>query len=664
MRTRRITFNWQKASQAFCIAAILLFACLSQFALAKSSLVQESPVTPTPTSTPLTPPVTNSEPAQVPLGDEEREALLRQTARELFAPRLPSGQIFEVGLTQIAGEWAFVNWRVSSPELETEPEWQVYVGLARWDGLAWTIALEGSPEFIAWLDQIPAELIPLEARPFLKSADPVTANAPGLWLPFPVGQTWKYIAGPNGGPRREAVDFGPFSLGDAQTPSPTPVPPLTGQERDVTAAATGIVIDRGPNFLILRHGSAPAWETGYASLAAESNIFPLGQVVYQGQRLGAASAAMDSSKGNHVHFWVRREGVDQVMAGQLLSDWQVYQDNSFSVGPNSGRIVYRDGVERIDCLTVGRLGLAGNLCHVHHASLVPAPLPVSTVSFSPTTPLSITLGSSKTITVQVESLANLYAVKLRATYTPTLPVMVIDAWSGAPGLQVAPGSIFSNVPVTIIQNTVDPQTGVIEFEVSRQVPAPTFTGSGSLISLALHRSATGPVALTLDSIELTDPNGQILPVTITTGTLQIIQSGFVIEGQVELQGRRQSSGVTVTTADQQVQTDATGHFKVGIEGSDHLSLTHPGYLSAQAEGNPGGRSLPDAATLNLGRVTLLAGEVTGDEVINILDLAFIANDYGRQNILADLNNDGVVNILDLTLAAANYGQQGPRRIEP
>jgi hypothetical protein len=590
--------------------------------------------------------------------------LLRQAAQELLAARLPPGEIVEVGLIQIVGEWAFVNWRVSLPKLETEPEWQVYVGLARWDGLAWTIALEDSPEFIAWVDQIPAELIPLEARPFLKSADPATASAPGLWLPFPVGQTWKYIAGPNGGPRREAVDFGPFSLGDDQTPSPAPVPPLTGRERDVTAAATGMVIDRGPNFLILRHGSAPAWETGYASLAAESNILPLGQVVYQGQRLGAASAAVDPSKGNHVHFWVRREGVDQLMAGQLLSDWQVYQDNSFSVGPNSGRIVYRNGLERIDCLTVERLGLAGNLCHIFHASLVPAPLPVSTVSFTPTTPLSLTLGSSKTITVQVDSPANLYAVKLQATYAPTLPVTVVDAWPGAPGLQVAPGSIFSNVPVTIIQNTVDPQTGVIEFEASRQVPAPAFTGFGSLISLTVQRNATGPVALSLDSVELTGPNGEILPVTVTTGTLQIIQSGFVLEGQVELQGRRQSSGVTVATADQQVQPDAAGHFKVGIEGSYHLSLTHLGYLSAQAEGNPGERSLSDATTLNLGRITLLAGEVTGDEVINILDLAFIANDYGRQNIRADLNNDGVVNILDLTLAAANYGQQGPRRVEP
>lgn len=661
--TQRIAIKWQR-KRALSIAAILLFACLSRFALAQSNLGPETAATPTATSTPLSPAVTNAEPAQTPPGTEERELLLRQAANDLFAARLSPDQTFEVGLTKIAGEWAFVNWRVSPLERGTEPEWRVYVGLAHWDGLAWTVTLEDSPEFIAWLDQIPAELFPLEARPFLQSADPVAANAPGLWLPFPVGQTWKYIAGPNGGPRREAVDFGPFSLGDGQTPSPSPVLPLTGRERDVTAAATGVVIDRGLNFLVLRHGSAPAWETGYASLALESNIIPLGQVVYQGQRLGAASAEMDSSKGDHVHFWVRREGVDQVMAGQLLSDWQVYQDNGFSVGPNSGRIVYRNGTERIDCLTVERLGLASNLCHVHHTSIVPAPPPVSTISFLPINPLPIPVGDNATMTVQVNSLANIYAIRLQASYTPTLPVTLVDAWPDAPGFQVAPGSVFSNVPVTIIQNTVNPQTGVIEFEASRQVPAPAFTGSGSLISLTFHRNAAGPVNLTLDSIELTDPNGQVLPTNVITSTLQILQSGFVVEGQVELQGRGQSSGVTVATADQQVQTDAAGHFEIGVTGNYRLTVTNPGYLSAQAEGNPTLVTRPDATTLNLGHITLSAGEVTGDNAINVLDLVFIANYYGRQNVLADLNGDGMVTILDLALAAANYGQHGPIIVQP
>lgn len=654
--TQQIKFRWQKVIHALSIAGIILFVCLSHFALAQSNDGQE-----TPAITPFSSPITHSEPVQTPPGDEERELLLRQAAQEMFAPHLLPDQTAKVGLAEIIGDWAFVNWRVSSSEAEAEPEWQVYVGLAYWDGLTWSVAQEGSPEFITWLDQIPAELIPVESRPFLKSANPMAANAPGLWLPFPVGQTWKYIAGPNGGPYREAVDFGPFSPGE--TPNPPPTGGLTGQERDVTAAATGIVIDHGLNFLILRHESAPAWETGYTSLALQSNTIPLWQRVYQGERLGAASAEVDSSKGIHVHFWVRRDGMDQAIAGQLLSDWQVYQDNSFSVGPNSGRIVNRDGQERIDCFTVERLNLNSNLCHVYHASIVPAPPPESDIEFFPNTPLPIGRNQSKTVAVQVNSQANLYAVKLRASYSPTSPVTIVDAWPNDPGLQIAPGSVFSNVPIKIVQNSVNTQTGVIEFEARRQVPASVFVGSGSLISITLKRIDAGPADLKLESVELLDPNEQILPANISTSTLSII-AGSAVEGQVELQGRGYGNGVTVSTVDEQVQTDSAGYFIVGVTGKYRLTVSNPGYLGVQADGDLGEAPLSEATTLNLGRVTLLGGEVTGDNVINILDLAFIAKYYGQRNGLADLNNDGTVNILDLTLTAANYGRQGPITLKP
>jgi hypothetical protein len=352
------------------------------------------------------------------------------------------------------------------------------------------------------------------------------------------------------------------------------------------------------------------------------------------------------------------------MAGQLLSDWQVYQDNSFDVGPNRGRIVDRNGNQRIDCRTVERFNLAGALCHVHHGSLVPAPVPATTVSFSPTNVITIPLGSSRSITVlvQVNSPANLYGVKLQATYAPTTPLTVIDAWPNAPDLQIAPGSVFSNVPVIMVQNVVNPNTGVIQFEAKRQAPAPAFTGSGSLFVISWQRQALGPVTLSLNSLELTDPNGQILPALIT-GTIQI-QSGFILEGQVELQGRGPGNGVLVTTGEQQTQTDSAGHFRVGVAGNYQLTLTKPGHLSVLAQGNPAAQSLPDAATLNLGQMTLPSGEVTGDDKVNIFDLAFIANASNNQNPLADLNGDGTVNIYDLALAAANYGQRGPILVQP
>ena len=49
-----------------------------------------------------------------------------------------------------------------------------------------------------------------------------------------------------------------------------------------------------------------------------------------------------------------------------------------------------------------------------------------------------------------------------------------------------------------------------------------------------------------------------------------------------------------------------------------------------------------------------AYDVTGDAVVNILDLVFVASHFGDVNSDADVNDDGAVNILDLTLVAQNF----------
>ena len=47
-------------------------------------------------------------------------------------------------------------------------------------------------------------------------------------------------------------------------------------------------------------------------------------------------------------------------------------------------------------------------------------------------------------------------------------------------------------------------------------------------------------------------------------------------------------------------------------------------------------------------------DVTGDGVVNILDLTFVASHFGASNSEADVNGDGIVNILDLVLIAQNF----------
>jgi hypothetical protein len=55
---------------------------------------------------------------------------------------------------------------------------------------------------------------------------------------------------------------------------------------------------------------------------------------------------------------------------------------------------------------------------------------------------------------------------------------------------------------------------------------------------------------------------------------------------------------------------------------------------------------------------LPVGDVNKDRRVDILDLTYIANRYGSNDLSADVNGDGQVNIFDLVAAAKNYGQQG------
>ena len=52
----------------------------------------------------------------------------------------------------------------------------------------------------------------------------------------------------------------------------------------------------------------------------------------------------------------------------------------------------------------------------------------------------------------------------------------------------------------------------------------------------------------------------------------------------------------------------------------------------------------------------IVGDVNNDEVVNILDLVFVASNFGKTGEhIADVNDDGVVNILDLVKVAGAFG---------
>jgi len=52
----------------------------------------------------------------------------------------------------------------------------------------------------------------------------------------------------------------------------------------------------------------------------------------------------------------------------------------------------------------------------------------------------------------------------------------------------------------------------------------------------------------------------------------------------------------------------------------------------------------------------LAGDLNGDNTVNVTDLSILLSNYGSSNTAADINSDGTVNILDLSILLSHYGQ--------
>jgi hypothetical protein len=94
-------------------------------------------------------------------------------------------------------------------------------------------------------------------------------------------------------------------------------------------------------------------------------------------------------------------------------------------------------------------------------------------------------------------------------------------------------------------------------------------------------------------------------------------------------------------------TAPAGTYTVAASASGFLSAEGPAVVAADA-------------TTTKATVTLLAGDIDGNGVIDQFDAMTIGMSYnGADPTAADLNNDGVINVLDLELLAANYRLTGP-----
>ncbi|MCB9102435.1 MAG: heparin lyase I family protein [Anaerolineales bacterium] len=143
----------------------------------------------------------------------------------------------------------------------------------------------------------------------------------------------------------------------------------------------------------------------------------------------------------------------------------------------------------------------------------------------------------------------------------------------------------------------------------------------------------------------------------------------IVFGQVLLTGRDSNklAGTTLVVTEEgfstvltSTTTDANGNFTlsdVPIDTSISIRAEMVGYLSATCD-NPS----VTAPETGLAAVTLLSGDITGDDAVNIIDATAVGIEFGQSgtNLTADINLDGIVDIFDLVLVSSNFEEEGPQ----
>jgi hypothetical protein len=153
--------------------------------------------------------------------------------------------------------------------------------------------------------------------------------------------------------------------------------------------------------------------------------------------------------------------------------------------------------------------------------------------------------------------------------------------------------------------------------------------------------------LVLATIPSTPANLDITSTTSTPGTF----TGQVLANK--------SVTVTLYNPDSSVAgsvaANPDGTFSISVPAGDYTAVASaPGYLKAQ-----GSVSITDGNTTSLPTISLIAGDIDGNDVIDQFDALTIGINYnGSTPAEADLNNDGTINVLDLEILANNYRLSG------
>lgn len=208
----------------------------------------------------------------------------------------------------------------------------------------------------------------------------------------------------------------------------------------------------------------------------------------------------------------------------------------------------------------------------------------------------------------------------------------------------------------------------IKGALSQTAPEAAVDGEQSLFATVMLADMTTDTLTISCHGEMSDVNGNLLPVAADTVTITLddgIHGGSsAVSGQIALPGSVSAEDVTVSiTIDGRtisVSPDSTGNFSFsGLRAGDFVvDFQSEGYVQSCMNA-----SLDGTAAADIGTVELLAGDINHDGQIDIADFTFLSGRYGLQQgdaeyaVEADLNKDAAINVQDLAILASHFGSQ-------
>jgi len=277
---------------------------------------------------------------------------------------------------------------------------------------------------------------------------------------------------------------------------------------------------------------------------------------------------------------------------------------------------------------------------------IPTTMPTSAFVTIDLTPASVNVGGSSAGAVSLNNVptGGFASVEFACTYSST-NVEVSN---------IVVANLFGADPVTVVNG---PQNGsfIVAIAGSKGNKATT---SGSAFTFSAKGLQAGQSAIDCQTRVST---GNLVLVTIPSMPANFVATsaaqGGTLAGQV-------IAGKPVTVTLNNPDSSVAGSVTANVDGTFSLSASAgtftaiasaPGYLSAQ-----GSVSITDGNTTTLQTISLLAGDIDGNNVIDQFDALTVGINYnGIAPAAADLNNDGIINVLDLEVLAVNYRQTGP-----